>query len=124
MRMANRFTEKVYVMVAELKALSVNNEAFAENIFPARLGKLIAEMNAQIVTSPRQNVKGEIFEYARLSFPDGSTTNMPTKRLLTKEVQRNSWTEEIRQSVEQAQQQQAEQATSHGEDETPRPASS
>ena len=103
--MANRFTEKVYAMVAELQKASETNAAFSENMFPARLGKLIAEMNAEIVTSPRQNVKGEIFEYARLHFPDGSTTNMPTKRLLTKEIQANDWTETVKSSVAQAKQQ-------------------
>ena len=105
MKMATRFTEKVYAMIAELREAAETNAAFSENIFPTRLGKLIAEMNAQIITSPRQNTKGEIFEYARLEFPDGSTSNMPTKRLLTKEILKNSWTDEVRQSVEQAKQQ-------------------
>lgn len=94
-RMKQNFIMKLDEIVNDLQPRLAGNKAGTENLFKARVSKLIVEMNAELTSEIRRNKDGNRFEFVKVKFKDGATVNLPTVRRLHVPVERNAYAEEM-----------------------------
>jgi len=99
-RMKQQFTRKLETIVNELQPRLAGNVAGTENAFKMRVGALIKEMNAELVSEPRTNKQGNRFEFVRVKFKDGALSNLPTTAVLHRPIAKNEYAAEVRQVME------------------------